>query len=140
MSMYYNVSESKCPECGGEPTTDPERIQQLKALGYVHDDRTLKCHNGHEWTIGVPIGKKKNEDEWVCDSCGYGSYRPHFIYLRQEDCEAVAKVKCDNCCYVPDDPLELAQTSGPLGTEENYRIFVGHPDVTGSQTNVDPNV
>lgn len=77
---------SKCPECGGEPTDESKVHHRLSAVGYLHDDGSLKCSDcGETWSIGRPIGRFDGGDDLWCGSCDEGFMRVHRVQLVEDD-------------------------------------------------------
>lgn len=120
-----------CPHCGSPPTEESietaERDEQLRALGYVHSDYTVKCSNGHQWTHGVPRGEPEIAGVWECDACG-DYYIPRDVF-HSPDGRIHFVVKCKNCSYKPDAPLHFRI---PDDMGEEWGILLGHPLVCGN--------
>lgn len=128
-------SESMCPECG-EP---PDEVQsRLSNLGYLHDDQTNECKNGHKWTNGIPIGKFDRpdlaEDLW-CDSCNDSWVLIHRVRIGPTsfpDADIVLDTKCPN-----DDCNTFDQI--PREVDEKHSVaLVGYPQITGKTEGCDP--
>lgn len=101
------VRKSCCPECGERVTDESIVNHQLSAAGYLHDDVKLKCSNGHEWVLGVPIGEHGADDMW-CDSCG-AAMAVHRVEVNRALAQPLIHdtggprmklhLKCPNCYY-----------------------------------------
>lgn len=128
-------SESKCPECGEEPTDDSIVEHRLSALAYTHDDQILECEKcSNQWTLGVPIGEpeEKKESELWCDSCEKRFMRVHFIDVNPSiDEDVKLHLKCPNveCRYYK-----------WFGRDTDRRgvIHTRYPDISGSEDGADP--
>lgn len=121
------MTDYPCPECDEHATAESQARGQLSDLGYLHEDVRLECPNGHEWTVGLPRGSD-DDATWECPACG-GDFVPHFVYVFED--EARIKPKCQDCYYVPDDPIVLDVSNN--GTSR--RLFIGHHSVTGDRDN-----
>jgi uncharacterized Zn finger protein len=118
-----------CPECGEPATDESKQKSNLSALGYRHTDHRYRCSEcDTQWIRGEPHGGS-DKPEWTCDSCG-GEYVPHFLFINGSDESVRVRPKCRDCWHVPDERIELnSRFNG-----ENMRAFVGHPSVTGEET------
>lgn len=122
------MTESRCPQCGEEPTDESVVHKNLSDIGYLHEDRRYECSScGNRWTVGEPKGEPE-DDTWLCDSCG-GDLIPHFVYIYHDNTKARIKPKCQDCNWVPDDPLVIEGSSNGHST----RVFIGHHTVTGDR-------
>lgn len=125
------IEDVTCPHCGEPPTeTSVEEAlanDQLRALGYVHDDKNVECPNGHTWTHGIPKGDPETTEMWTCDACG-GQYIPRDVF-HSRDHRLHFVVKCEDCYYKPDDPLHF---DIPEEMGEEWGILLGHPKVCGN--------
>lgn len=120
----------RCPDCGGGTTAITD--SNLSSLGYRHRDDDYVCEDcGNRFTRGIPLGEP-DDDTWICDACG-GDLMPHFMYVFGD--EARVKPKCQECYYVPDDPITLDVSDN--GTAR--RVFIGHHTTTGSREEAEPN-
>lgn len=73
--------DSRCPECGGEPTDGSAVEHHLSAMGYLHDDQQFECSEcGHGYAHGVPAGEFDGDasDLW-CDVCDLGYMTIHRV-------------------------------------------------------------
>jgi hypothetical protein len=123
------MTTSNCPECGSEATEESILKERLSDLGYRHTDTTFACSEcDNRWVIGQPHGGAE-KPEWECKSCG-GELVPHFLFVTASDRKIRTRPKCRECYHVPDRRIELnSKFNG-----ENIRGFVGHPAVTGEET------
>ncbi|MFD1515661.1 hypothetical protein [Halomarina rubra] len=92
-------SDTRCPECGGEPAHDTVK-HRLQALGYLHDDLRLTCSDcGERWTCGVPIGEFDKPELAADFECPCGETRlVHWIDAtgRNARGDIALGVKCPN--------------------------------------------
>jgi len=116
-----------CPQCDAPVSDERKQHERLRALGYLHEDYTIECENGHTWTHGVPDGEPETTDEWTCDACG-DHYVPRDVF-HSPDGRIHFVVKCQNCYYKPDQPLHF-RIPEDMGKE--WGILLGHPAVCGN--------
>lgn len=124
--------ESKCPECGGEPTEESKMKHRLQALGYLADDGHPVCEDcGNVWRIGRPIGEYEGGEDLWCRSCDDSYMRVHFIKLleRAETKTYKLNLKCPNCYHYDTVKRE---------SDKKGRTLVGYPDITGTVDGSDP--
>lgn len=125
--------ESKCPECGGEPTEESMRKHRLQNLGYLADDGHPVCRDcGNTWRVGRPIGEYEDGDDLWCDSCDESYMRVHFIKLMERAGEIrhyKLNLKCPNCYHY--DTIKR-------DSDETGRAMVGYPDITGTKEGSEP--
>lgn len=126
--------DSKCPQCGGEPTDESEINHHLSQLGYVHDDIEMKCSEcGYGWYCGVPIGEYEGElaEELFCDSCESRYMLVHRVLPRPGSSPPFRyrlHLKCPNgdCNYFKKVDRKT----------DNHGIgLVGYPQITGEMGN-----
>lgn len=124
-----------CPKCQAEPTHQSVVRAQLSLVGYEHEDIRLECSEcDFRWTCGIPLGDDGG-DTWVCDACG-GDLIPHFVYA-DVDLERVrCKPKCQDCYWVPDQPIHLEAKTASTRSGKVTRFFIGHHTTTGDRENV----
>lgn len=129
-------TDSRCPDCGAEPTDESLVEHRLSDLGYTHDDQTLSCSDpecGRTWTCGVPIGIYHGSlaDDLHCDSCEDAWFRVHRIRVPDPSVAstdsdapvAYVYVKCPNCYRF----RRLEREFGPHGF-----AMLGFPHITGA--------
>lgn len=119
-------SESKCPECGGEPTAESKASHLLSVNGYLHDDRHVKCEDcGNDWQVGIPVGDGPKNDKLWCDSCDDEWMLIHRFDLdRSEDIPYVKlHLKCPNCYYFKRTDKHMLDSDGIALT--------AYPPITG---------
>jgi DNA-directed RNA polymerase subunit RPC12/RpoP len=118
-----------CPYCGHKATDESIRKKDLSDLGYKHKDVRYDCsHCSETWVHGIPKGDYENQ-QWECDSCEYGRYIPHFLFINLSDETIETRPKCESCYHVPRERIEiLSKFHG-----ENIRGFVGHISTTGDR-------
>lgn len=119
--------ESKCPECGGEPTEESKTKHRLQNLGYLADDGHPVCSDcGHLWRIGRPIGEYEDGDDLWCPSCDDAYMFVHFINILERAGTITYKLntKCPNCYFYGTVKRE---------SDSSGRALVGYPPITGSR-------
>jgi predicted Zn-ribbon and HTH transcriptional regulator len=119
-------SESKCPECGGDPNAESRAQHTLSDLGYLHDDVDLECEDcSTSWTLGIPVGDGPENDELWCDSCDDTRMLIHRFRIRNYEDKPNIKMhlKCPNCYFF--------KISNPRNVDENDLVLTGYPEITG---------
>lgn len=126
--------ESKCPECGGEPSEDSKQRKRLQNLGYLAQDVFPECEDcGNQWKCGIPIGEYEEGDDLWCDSCDSEWMYPHFIKLLERAGHRRYKLnlKCPNdSCFHYKTIHRDADNSG--------KAMMGYPPITGTMEGSEP--
>lgn len=126
-------SESKCPECGGEPTAESIAEHRLSALGYLHDDRKPQCEDcGNEWLVGIPVGDGPENHKLWCDSCDDEWMFVHRIRIKDIHSwvELQLHLKCPNCYY-------FKMTDFYQVDDDRNVALTAYPPITGSVDDAD---
>lgn len=126
--------ESKCPECGGEPSEESKRNKRLQNLGYLAQDIFPECEDcGNQWKIGVPIGEYEHGEDLWCDSCDSEWMLVHFVKLMERGGNKKYKfnLKCPNpdCLHYK----TIRRESDPSG-----KAMMGYPPITGKEEGSEP--
>lgn len=119
-------SESKCPDCGGDPTNESVAEHRLSNMGYLHDDVELECEDCDiTWSVGIPIGDSPDNEELKCRSCNDEWMLIHRfkVYTEQEDTFVKMHLKCPNCYH-----FDITE---PRQVDENDLVLTGYPQITG---------
>lgn len=124
-------TESKCPECGGEPDDESSRRYQLSAMGYLHQDVRFVCSDCEfKWSCGVPVDGSDEEPDFPgrngslwCDSCDSAWMLVHRVAPKSANVELHLKCPNPNCHYF----TRVRRKTGP-----NNHALVGYPQLTGN--------
>lgn len=125
-------TESRCPECGGEPDDESSRRYQLSSMGYLHQDVRFVCSECEfEWSCGVPVDKSEDEQDFPgrngslwCDSCDQAWMLVHRVMPHSIGAGVRLDLKCprEECNYF----TRARRETGPNG----YAL-IGYPAITG---------
>lgn len=117
------LRQTRCPECGAEPTDESAVKHQLSNTGYLHHDQKFECSEcGHRYAHGVPVGEFDRMDDatdlW-CDVCELGYMSVHRVEQQQDTVKLHLKCghhhpfDCPTCDgFIPSDGVRLRKDGG----------------------------